>query len=583
MSDYMVKHIGGYREITRRKGDHFPYIVAQFQKPDVFAVGVMDPTDPKSWQGEVSDAVLYFYITPEEYGWLRTDAARLDCLASRIQGSLPRNRYFMGMTRQKVDQKEFDLHCEELLREDSLPDDETFDKWKKQQPLRWIRQEKSLVTIARKELAEFQRDFDEHKASDEDKKEEQRRERTLGYRLMESDHIYAALDCCSPGGIWPGLEPKSGDAFLFTDLQIAQSACDFYENNQILYYKVQEIRKDNYPQFFQNCEMLGVQKFRLDDGLEPVRIDRRNIYPDTELSWLEERNQSLRNAMLHSVSLSTQMRQYMDEMDEERRNSLLLMTMGWRRVMLHQLKDALLYVPTALPEELHNVLEGDFVYTQSAMDRMHACLKEQKRPPSAQVPPGFRGKAAAVRANSRRKDEDSDMGKAGGKFPIRVLTTENGEKWILAFTSESLCHTFIARERKGDTMVVFTLDEIADQIAGVSGILLDFTGLGIQLREKDINQIHEIADEPDYRSKESQNEANSEARQKDQATLPLDSTVQPAEPVIEPQEEKPMTASDTSEEKEAPQKNNGQESKPGILNRLFRRNKKKKDDSDSSK
>ena len=481
------------REIQRRDGERFPYFVAEFKRDGSHALGVMDPTDPKSWRGEASDLILYFRITPEEFGWLQTDERRLDELADRIQEYLPKNRFFAGVSKRKLDRKELMRRCRALLREEALPEDQAFADWKDQHAPHLIQQERSPLASARRELAEFQRDHPAETASESERQEEQRRERTLGYRLLERDHLYVAIDRCSPGGIWPGVEPAMGVAFLYTDEEAARTACEFYEKSQILYYEVQELNRQDYPRYFQNCEMMGIRQFRLDDGIEPAVIDRCRIVPDRELSWLEERNQTLRKAMLHSAGLSTQVRQYLDVTSGNTREALLAHTASWRRKMLEAFADALLYVPTALPKSLHETLQEDFVYSQRAMDQISQALAAQMRPESAKLPPGFRGKAVSVCANVRSAaDQDGAVSQREGRFPLRVLTTEDQRRWILAFTEETLCRTFTEQHQHGDTVVVFTFEEIAEQTDEGIGILVDFMGLGIQLRRKDIDQILQV-------------------------------------------------------------------------------------------
>ena len=560
------------REIQRRDGERFPYLVAEFKRDGSHALGVMDPTDPKSWRGESSDMILYFLITPEEFGWLQTDERRLDELADRIQEYLPKNRFFAGVSKQKLDRKELMRRCQALLREDALPEDQDFADWRDQHAPHLIQQERSPLAAARRELAEFQRNHPAKAASDAERMEEQRRERTLGYRLMESDHLYVAIDRCSPGGIWPGSEPVKGVAFLYTDEEAARTACEFYEKSQILYYEVQKLNRQDYLRYFQNCEMMGIRQFRLDDGIEPAVIDRCQIVPDRELSWLEERNQALRKTMLHSASLSTQVRQHLDATSGSTREALLAHTAGWRRKMLEAFSDALLYVPAALPQNLHETLKNDFVYSQRAMNRISQALAVQMRPESAKLPPAFRGKAVTIYANVRgRIDQNGAVPQQEGKLPLRVLTTEDQGRWILAFTEETLCRTFIEQRQHGDTMVVFTFEEIAEQTDEGIGILVDFMGLGIQLRRKDIDQILQI------RKKETAEQKPRESARTEEKPVSPPEKEKPDETARPAVQQDPETEPPISR-KAAQAEEGGQ--KKGWIERHFGSSRRKKSDSD---
>ncbi len=573
MAEQKQEIIGGYQEIGRGNGERFPYVVGRFQKPGVYVVGVMDLTDPKSWSGEGSDVTLYFMITPEEFDWLKTDRPKLDVLASRIQDALPKNRYLTGTIRKRVDQAEFHQRCQELLQEESLEDDTAFDDWKKKNLIHTVRQEKSPLTVARRELSEFQKRLKPVGVLSADRQEEQRRQRTLGFWLREAEHLYVAMDRCSPGNAWPGLEPRSGDAFLYTSEELARSACEYYEVNHIFYYTPQEVLKADYPQFFQNCEMLGIQRFRVDDGIEPVELERKNIFPDQEMSWLEEKNQALRNAMLHSVSLSTQSRLHMGGYGEKERQAVLNWGGKWRTSLLRNLHGSLLYALAALPEELAQNFQGNYMFTQRALDQLRQDLKEHKRPESALTPPGFSGKVMSIKAK-----HNGSEGKEG-RLPLRVLTTNEDERWILAFTSEQLCRAFMeAHHHQDDTMMVFTLEELAAQMDEVPGILLDFLGLGVQLRERDIQQVRRVGENFSTKKPENDKIAPPE-RKKPEVGHVFETAPEPeVESASAPAPESPEQTQPETVQPAEPQIPERTEEKQGFFDKLLHRNRKKKQD-----
>ncbi len=120
MSEHLKPNLGNYQELGRGNGSQFPYVVGRFQSPGLYAVGVMDPTDPKSWSGAASDITLFFLITPEEYELFLHNRPQMDALASRIQEALPRSRYLTGIIHRRMDPDLFHNRCQELLLEDAL-------------------------------------------------------------------------------------------------------------------------------------------------------------------------------------------------------------------------------------------------------------------------------------------------------------------------------------------------------------------------------------------------------------------------------------------------------------------------------
>lgn len=389
----------------------------------------------------------------------------------------------------------------------------------------------------RKRSHQCRRELDRKRASQLELREEERREQTLANRLLEQEALFVGMDVNSPGGIWPGLEDLSGAVHLFSTEENAVTACEYYASCNIFEYRVQRVERDQYRAFFENCEALGVQSFRVDDGIQPVELQRRYLQPDSEQSWLEEHNQEVRKAMLRSVEISGHMAKNQAKMKDSLRKNLVSCMVTWRCRMLRELGGTLFYVPCALPEELHDQFQQDLAFTKKALARLKARLEEAKRPDSAITGPHFPGRVVSVE-NPK-----------GGKLPLRLLTDQGGNRWLMGFTSARQCKAFLERQQQKDTMVVFTFDELFEQVEGLAGVIIDVMALGVRIQAKDMEYCIRLRDE-----KKASVSVVREKRPEPEAKSP---ETQPTEKAPEeaPQEERPP---------EEPKKR-------GLLSRLFRR------------
>lgn len=545
------RRIPNFYEIQRVTAGYDTYIVGRFCQPGLYVLGVMDPEDPKTWRGDVSDLVLCFALTPEEYGWLNTDREKLDDLARRLQREMPRSRFAAGVLEGTGRRTDLQETCRAMLKSDCLEEDTAFEAWKEAHPFQKMQQPNTPVNLARHELCSLQHDT----ASQRDRgelfqKEMERRQRTLANRLLEQDAFYVGMDKNSPGGVWPGLEYLSGDVHLFSTQENALNACEFYASRGIFEYEAQRVEQSQYAAFFQNCESLGVTAFRVDDGVEPVELKRSYLWPDREQSWLEEHNQTLRNAMLRSAELSGHMQKNQEKMSENLRRNLVGFLVTWRCRMLQELGDGLYYVPCALPGELYEEFQSDLVLSKRGMTQMKERMRRELRPSSAGAGPHFGGRVVSV--------EDPKH----GRLPLRLITTERQERWLVAFTSQIQCQAFLDRQQNRDTMVVMTFDELYEQVEGLNGLVVDVLGLGVQLRPQEMAQC---------RTLRSQERATVELKPSDPPKTTPKTEEKPVEKAPDPPKSQPVPPQSEPKAQETPNSTVKKNNRPGFFRRLFRR------------
>jgi hypothetical protein len=539
------KQLPSFYEVQRVENGYDTYIIGCFPRRGVYVLGVMDLEDPKAWQGGVSDLVLYFAVTPQELGWLKSDRSKLDDLAGRIQRELPRSRFVAGLKNGRELEPALEKDWDGL-KSDALEGDEDFDRWMETHPFRMGRQLRTPLTDARHELAEFQQGLRGRTPTPKETQEERRRQRTFAYRLLEAEALFVAMDENSPGGQWPGLEYISGDVHLFTTEANGDTACGYYAKNQIYDYQVQRVEQAQYAAFFENCRGLGVEQFQVDDGVEPVQVALKYLVLPREESWLEEHNRWVRNMMLRSLEVSGHMAKHSAGMAETLRKNLMSCMVTWRIRMLQELGDTLFYVPSALPQEMHQQFERDMVFSKQALDRLKKKLDEELRPRSAIVGVHFTGRVATI--------ENSNQ----GKLPLRLVHDPQERKWLVAFTSEAACRTFVENQQEGDTVVILTLDELYDQVEGLAGLVVDAAGLSVQLRAEEIEQCLTL-------------------RKREKASIRLEKKKEPAQ--AEEQDSTEEKTRETPAEAEKQPLTNQQKlqkvcektKKGGILARLFRR------------
>lgn len=498
--------IEGYEQIERVEGQcALPYVIGHYQTPEVYVLGLMDVTDPETWRGGDSKVLLQFLITPEEFSWLHKDLPRLNHLAEQLQEHLPRSRYFTGRTEGGLAK-----NCRDLLRENKLEQDEKFEAWRKRRPFQPVLRQHTHLNEALAELAELQR---LPKLTESLRQEELRRQRTLGYHLRQAEAVYVAMDRCSPQEMWPGADHDRGNGFLFTTLETAQTACDYYEFEQSHHYRPQLLLQKDFPRFFQNCEMQGIHSFVVDDGVESVRIAREYIFPNTELTWLEQKNQGIRCAKLHHASLTKERKLYIDEQPEELRRSLQLQSDRWERAMMARLSRSVVYVPIDLPPDVYQQLQDCYVFTQKAAEWLGEALEREHRPSSALIPPDFMGRSAVIQAHEKGNIEKE------GPLPLRwVFLGEEGHRWILAFTSERLCRTYMeAHPHRTSIMALAAWAEIADQTREDMGVLLDGNGLSARLNHQAIHGDWCSREKPAVPAPETARPEQKEAQREEQA------------------------------------------------------------------
>lgn len=537
-----------FQRIETVTGGYFPYIVGRFHQPGVYVLGVMDLNDPASWSGGESTVTYQFLITPEEFGWLSSDRARLDKLAQDLQTNMPRSRFFSAMSKGKADPAQLREQAENALKSEALENDQVFEAWKKSLNFqRVVKLPATPINMARHKLAVAQKGYDPRTAAPEKKEEVERLERELGWMLLKAEELYVAYDA-SYDTRWPFLETARGNAHIFTSEQYAKNAQKYYEQANLFYSEVRRIQKEDIKAFFRGCEELGILRFRVDDGVEPVEVWRRNIIPDSPLEYLERKNQSVRNVTLRTLQSANLLAKHGEQMEEKWKKSNTNWFLTWQRNMLQGLANTLFYVPVALPQQMAANMPGP-IYTKRSMEKLKAQMEKDKAPSNTMHHPGFKGRVFTVDTTDK-------------KLPLRLMKNNETEKfWLLAFTSRALAENFITQSKQQDTVVILSFDELTEQLGESAGIAVDINKIGLQLGQREIKQMLSIRSQPKvvFRSDVPQGvppEKIVAAEQILSGELPLPAEseqAEPEQPEVEPAEPKQAEPVETEPEQTEPE------------------------------
>ncbi len=551
-----------FEKIETVTSGYFTYIIGHFHQPDIYVLGAMDMDDPNSWSGGESAMVFYFMITPEEYGWLKTDHAKLDALATKIQTRMPKNRFYSATSRKQISLGELKAKCDSALKEDSLEDDDAFIQWKKTVKLpRTFQVPATPFNLARHALAVCQKDFDPKKATPEQAAEEEDLEKKLGWLIFKAEELYVAFDA-SFNPRFPLLETVRGDVRLYSTKELAEASVKYYADTNQYFATVKKLEQSEIKPFLRFCESLGVLRFRLDDGLESVTVWRHNIIPDSNPGFIERHNSSVRNSMLRTLQTLRLLALHKDDMTEEWKTGLNNWFMTWNRNALQDLGNTTLFVPCAGPEKLRQQFKADHAYSAQGIQRIQELMRKANCVDTPIAKPNFTGKHRI-------------LGTQDGKYPIRMIkNNKTNQSWLLAFTSRDEAVQFITKNNYPDIIIGLSLDELAAQVGENNGVLVDPTGIGMTLVPKVLEEALKVRSEKRviYQSKPAESEAPQvpipdvprEEPEETPSWPPVDGAV---EPESIPQEvEEP---SDSSNQEEASSANS--QEKGGFFSRLFGR------------
>ncbi len=557
---------------------YFPYIIGRFHVPDIYVMGVMDLNDPASWSGQETAVIFYFMITPEEYGWLNTDRARLDALAQNIQTNMPKNRLFSATSSKKgASAQELKELCDEATKSDSLEEDAVFEEWKKTVRLpQTIQMPKTPLTEARHALAEYQKGYNAKTATPEQTAEETELEQKLGWLLYKADALYVAMDQ-SFNPRYPLADPVRAEVRIFSDRQLAEQTIAHYTDNHLHYLSLKTVEKKEIKSFLRQCEALDLKNFRLDDGVESATIALKNIIPELNRGFAENFNSHVRGTMLRTLQALHQLKKHGEEMAEQPKASLNACFMTWNRMMLQELGKTVLYVPCGIPGKLQEKLRRDHVFSPSALEQLKKLMSTRKNMGTTLSHPGFTGREAALNLP------------VNVSYPARMAKTNDGKQWILAFTGLEEAEEFVRSGKNPDLVIGLTLDELYTMVIrteAATGVLVDPATFAMSMNQNVLEQALKVREEkviiyrPEDKSapkKKAQQDLPFEVRE-DAAPVPA-APQPPAVPELPPEEpvepplEEAAPAQEEQEEAAAPvqEKPEEPEQKGGFFGRLFGR------------
>lgn len=473
-----------FEKIETVTSGYFSYIIGHFHQPDLYVLGAMDLNDPASWSGGETSVVFYFMITPEEYSWLKEDRAKLDALAQKIQTNMPKSRFFSATSKKKGSTpEELKAICDQSLKADALEEDEAFDAWKK--TLRFPRRivvPKTPFNEARHALALCQQHFDLRTATQKQKDEELDLEKKLGWQIFKAEALYVAYDqCFNPR--FPMVEAARGDVHLYSTQELADNSAKFYQEHNYYFTTIKKLEQKDIKPFLRTCEELGIQRFRVDDGLEPVTIWLTSIIPSLDRGFIENYNTHIRGLMLRTMQILRLLQLHGDDMEPQRKAGLNDWFMTWNRMMLQDLGKTTLFVPCGMPAQLTDQLKNDYAYSPAGMKTMQELMKAQHQEGKALARASFTGRHAVLNSPE------------GAKYPIRMLKTPDEKQWLMAFTSREAANDFVAHSKNADLVVAMSLDELAAQASICNGVLVDATTIALSLNEKALEQAMKVRSE----------------------------------------------------------------------------------------
>jgi hypothetical protein len=536
-----------FEKIETVTSGYFPYIVGHFHQPDLYVVGVMDLDDPNSWSGGETTTVFYFMITPEEFGWLESDRSKLDDLATKIQTGMPRNRFYSATSRKKMDPQELKAKCDSSIKSETLENDEVFAEWRKTVRFpRTIRVPNTPFNQARHALFLRQKGYDPRKATAEEAAEEEDLEKKLGWLIFKAEELYVAFDA-SFNPRYPLLETVTGDVHLFSVKELAELSVKHYEEAHQYYSTVKKLSQEEIKPFLRFCEQLGVLRFRVDDGLEPVTVLRHNIIPDSNPGFIERHNSAVRNNMLRTIQTLQLFSRHQDEMTPEWKTGLNSWFMTWNRMALQDLGNTTLFVPCAAPQQVRDQFKEDHLYSSQGIERIQELMRKANAVGSPIAKPNFTGKHRILST----KD---------GKYPIRIMKNNQNEmSWLMAFTSREDAVRFVEQTKSTDVVIGLSLDELVAQVGENSGVLVDPAGISMTLEPRVLEEALKVRSEKRviFRPQPAQQPAAQDEAKADQAEAPATPTAQEA-PQETAHEVEPSQEVDPSDEE-----------KPGFFSRIF--------------
>jgi hypothetical protein len=547
-----------FEKIETVASGYFTYIIGQFHEPDIYVLGAMDMDDPNSWSGGESAVVFYFMITPEEFGWLNEDRPKLDALATKIQTEMPKNRFYSATCRKQTTPQALKEKCESALKTDSLENDEAFLEWRKTVRFpRTMRVPATPFNIARHNLAVFQRTYNAKTATPEQNAQEEDLEKKLGWLIFKAEELYVTYDA-SFNPRYPLLETALGDVHIFSTQQLAEASVKHYEEANQYFSTVKKLEQSEIKPFLRFCEKMGVLRFRVDDGLEPVTVLRHNIIPDSNPGFLERHNAGVRNVMLRTLQTLRLFTLHQETMTQEWKIGLNNWFMTWNRMALQDLGNTTLFALCAAPEDLRKQFQEDHVYSPQGIQRIQELMRKADCVGTPIARPNFTGKHRILST----KD---------GKYPIRILkNNQTNQSWLLAFTSREEAAEFVEKNNYPDLVIGLSLDELAAQVGDCTGVLVDPVGLSMSLLPKVLEEAMEVRSQQRVIYRPQPPQAAEAAKEESQAAAPAEAAPAavpaeevPQEPAAAPQAQVEVEPSDdVSEEEDA-------QDKGGFFSRLF--------------
>ena len=266
-----------------------------------------------------------------------------------------------------------------------------------------------------------------------------------------------------------------GIAELFIKYETAFALKKHFETSGNGHTFLRRIEKNEYEKFFKSLHHMGIKAVRVDNGIKPVDVPVHFFANVVNHNLLERFNSGMRGLFLRTSQYNARINKNISQIkDTPREKSMIECMLTARFNAYRELGNSIVYVFANPPYE-----SGNTLYSVKALEKAKRLCELSKMDEKALIAPG-----------------DSGYGTYNGGMNFRV-TRRNEEdalenSYVCVFTSRLEAEkTRLHFEKFGcnDSVVAVTFDELASQINGCAGALVDMSSYCFEIKKREFDEI----------------------------------------------------------------------------------------------
>ncbi len=262
---------------------------------------------------------------------------------------------------------------------------------------------------------------------------------------------------------------------ICTRYETASSLKKHYENQCMGHITVKRVEKAELEKMLRAMSHMGIALARLDNGISPCDFVTGEAIDCKEENLVERFNSGLRGMFLRNLQYNKRLSSCGQQIKGTTKEKAMLEALLTARFNgYREFGNSICYVFANPPYE-----KGKTLYSKNALERAETLCRAAKLDEKSLVSPldtEFGTYTGGMNFRVTRKSENDSMENS----LVCVFTSRfEAEKARLHFEKYGCC----------DSVVAVTYEEIASQVSGCAGVLVDMSSYGFEIKKKEFDEI----------------------------------------------------------------------------------------------